>query len=73
MDNRFYLISELQERYGLSSMQAVYERIKALKLVPVSDDRLFPEQVDKLDKLDKWLKANPSSAITDYREGSKID
>lgn len=59
-------ISELQERYNLSSRQAVYDRLTALELKPVSRGKISDEQLDKLDKLNDWLKENPGSAIADF-------
>lgn len=52
-----YPISELQQRYGLTSRQAVYDRIKALSIEPVARGKLSSDQLDKLDKLDKHLKS----------------
>lgn len=51
-----YPISELQQRYGLTSRQAVYDRMKALAIEPIVRGKLSSEQLDKLDKLDKHLK-----------------
>ncbi len=66
MDNNLYPISELQTRYSLNSRQAVYDRIAALKIKPVSRGKLSSEQLDKLDKLHEWLKQNPGSAIAEF-------
>jgi hypothetical protein len=52
-----YPIASLQERYNLSSKQSVYDRIKALSIVPVARGKISSEQLDKLDKLDKHLKS----------------
>ena len=52
-----YPISELQQRYGLTSRQAVYDRIKALSIEPVARGKISSDQLDKLDKLDKHLKS----------------
>ncbi len=52
-----YPISELQQRYGLTSRQSVYDRMKALAIEPVARGKLSSEQLDKLDKLDKHLKS----------------
>lgn len=57
MDNNLTPISTLQERYGLSSRQAVYDRINALNIEPVARGKLSSGQLDKLDELDKHLKA----------------
>jgi len=51
-----YPISELQQRYGLTSRQSVYDRMKALAIEPIARGKLSSEQLDKLDKLDKHLK-----------------
>jgi len=66
MSDKLYPISELQERYNLNSRQAVYDRIGALKIKPISRGKLSSEQLDKLDKLHEWLKQNPGSAIADF-------
>ena len=52
-----YPISELQQRYGLTSRQSVYDRMKALAIEPIARGKLSSEQLDKLDKLDKHLKS----------------
>jgi len=52
-----YPISELQQRYGLTSRQSVYDRMKALAIEPVARGKLSSDQLDKLDKLDKHLKS----------------
>lgn len=49
-------ISELQNRYDLSSKQTVYDRINKLNIQPVARGKISSEQLDKLDKLDKWIK-----------------
>lgn len=50
-----YPISALADRYKLNSKQAIYDRIKALNIVPVSRGKLRAEQVLELDELDKHL------------------
>ena len=65
-------ISSLQERYGLSSRQAVYDRIAALKIEAVARGKLSSDQVDKLDKLDKFLSSNPGAAIADFPREAEI-
>jgi hypothetical protein len=66
MDKQTYTVSDLQERYSLSARQSVYDRIKALGIVQVSRGKLSGEQLDKLDKLHEWLKANPNKPIADF-------
>jgi hypothetical protein len=66
MSDKLYPISELQTRYSLNSRQAVYDRIAALKIKPVSRGKLSSCSLDKLDKLHEWLKQNPGSAIADF-------
>lgn len=73
MDNTNLIpISSLQERYGLSSRQAVYDRIAALKIEAVARGKLSSDQVDKLDKLDKFLSSNPGAAIADFPREAEI-
>jgi hypothetical protein len=64
--NETFTISDLQERYSLSARQSVYDRIKALGIVQISRGKLSGEQLDKLDKLHEWLKANPNKPIADF-------
>lgn len=64
MDIDPYPISALQDRYGLSSRQAVYDRINALGIKPVARGKISSDQLDKLDKLDKHIKAG--GAIADF-------
>jgi hypothetical protein len=59
-------ISSLQERYSLSSRQAIYDRINGLKIKPVSRGKLSSDQLDKLDKLDKFLRSTPGATISDF-------
>jgi len=61
-----YKISELQTRYGLSSKQSVYDRMKALQIVPVSRGEISSQALDKLDKLDKFMKKNPGAKIWEF-------
>lgn len=65
-------ISSLQERYGLSSRQAVYDRIAALKIEAVARGKLSSDQVDKLDKLHKFLSSNPKAAIADFPREAEV-
>ncbi|MFB2976915.1 hypothetical protein [Microseira sp. BLCC-F43] len=55
-DKDLYLISGLRERYGLSSRQSVYDRLKALNIKPVGWGRISAEQLNQMDKLDEHLK-----------------
>jgi hypothetical protein len=61
-----YKISELQARYSLSSKQSVYDRMKALQIVPVSRGEISSQALDKLDKLDKFMKKNPGAKIWEF-------
>lgn len=64
MDIDPYPISALQDRYGLSSRQAVYDRINALGIKPVARGKISSEQLDILDKLNEHIKAG--GAIADF-------
>ncbi len=57
MDIDPYPISALQDRYRLSSRQAVYDRINALGIKPVARGKISSEQLSLLDKLDEHIKA----------------
>ncbi|MEG4855730.1 hypothetical protein QUB10_33335 [Microcoleus sp. B5-D4] len=59
-------ISQLQTRYGLASKQSVYDRMKALQIVPISRGEISSESLDELDKLDKFLKNNPGAKIWEF-------
>ena len=61
-----YKISELQARYSLRSKQSVYDRMKALQIVPVSRGEISSQTLDKLDKLDKFMKKNPGAKIWEF-------
>jgi hypothetical protein len=50
-------VSSLQQRYDLASCQAVYDRLNALNIKPVSLGKLSTDLLDKLDRLDKCLKS----------------
>jgi hypothetical protein len=67
-----HAVATLQNRYGLKSRQAVYDRINALKIQYESRGKLSSEAVDKLDELDKWLKANPNSSIAEFPRSSEV-
>lgn len=72
-------ISELQARYGLTSRQAIYDRMKALHVKPEHRGEISSNSLDKLDKLDKFLKNSPSATMSDFPkdteaiETSKLD
>jgi hypothetical protein len=74
-----YKISKLQARYGLSSKQSVYSRMKALQIVPVSRGEISSQALDKLDELDKFMKKNPRAKIwefprdVEYESGGQLD
>lgn len=51
-----YPISALQDRYGLDSKQAIYDRINKLGIQPVARGKLSLDQLDMLDRLDKHIK-----------------
>ncbi len=59
-------ISELQARYGLSSKQSVYDRMRALKIIPVSRGEISSQALDKLDKLNEFMKKNPGAKIWEF-------
>ena len=63
-------ISELQQRYSLTSRQAVYDRMKALAIEPITRGKLSSDQLDKLDKLDKHLKSG--GTLSDF-ESSRTE
>jgi len=74
-----YKISELQARYSLSSKQSVYDRMKALQIVPVSRGKISSQALDKLDELDKFMKKNSGAKIwefprdVEYESGGQLD
>ncbi len=59
-------ISKLQDRYELNSKQSVYDRMKALDIKPVNRGEISSESLDKLDKLNKFMKNNPGKAIWEF-------
>ena len=61
-----YKISELQVRYNLSSKQSVYSRMKRLQIVPIKRGEISSESLDKLDKLNEFIKNNPKAAIWEF-------
>lgn len=67
-----HAVSSLQERYDLASRQAVYDRLAALNIKPVTRGKLDDEQLTKLDRLNEWLKANPHSAIADFPQELEV-
>lgn len=64
-------ISTLQQRYGLNSKQAVYDRINGLGIIPAVKGFVSSEQLDLLDKLDKHIKYG--GAIADFPKTPEID
>jgi len=68
-----YKISELQARYSLSSKQSVYDRMKALQIVPVSRGKISSQALDKLDKLDKFMKNNPGAKIWEFPRNAEYE
>jgi hypothetical protein len=65
-----YPISALVDRYKLNSKQAIYDRIKALNIVPVSRGKISSVQLDKLDKLDNHL--NSGGSFASFTEENSI-
>jgi hypothetical protein len=61
-----YKISELQARYSLSSKQSVYDRMKALQIVPISRGEISSQALDELDKLNEFMKKNPGAKIWEF-------
>lgn len=65
-------ISELQARYGLTSRQSIYDRMKALHIETVRRGEISSESLDKLDKLDKFLKSNPGATLSDFPKQAEV-
>jgi hypothetical protein len=61
-----YKISKLQTRYGLGSKQSVYDRMKALQIVPVNRGEISSQALDELDKLNEFMKKNPGAKIWEF-------
>jgi len=68
-----YKISELQARYSLSSKQSVYDRMKALQIVPVSRGKISSQALDELDELDKFMKKNPGAKIWEFPRNAEYE
>jgi hypothetical protein len=68
-----YKISKLQARYNLSSKQSVYDRMKALQIVPVSRGEISSQALDELDKLDKFMKKNPKAKIWEFPRNAEYE
>ena len=74
-----YKISKLQTRYGLGSKQSVYDRMKALQIVPVSRGEISSQALDELDKLNEFMKNNPGAKIwgfprdVEYESSGQLD
>jgi len=62
-----YKISELQARYNLSSKQSVYDdRMKALQILPIKHGEISSESLDKLEKLNEFMKNNPRAKVWEF-------
>ncbi len=61
-----YKISELQTRYSLRSKQSVYDRMKALQILPLKRGEISSDSLDKLDKLNEFIKNNPGKKIWEF-------
>ena len=61
-----YKISELQNRYSLGSKQSVYDRMKALQILPLKRGEISSDSLDKLDKLNEFMKNNPGKKIWEF-------
>ena len=59
-------ISQLQARYGLGSKQSVYDRMKALQIVPINRGEISSQALDELDKLNEFMKKNPGAKIWEF-------
>ncbi|MBD2006471.1 MULTISPECIES: hypothetical protein [Cyanophyceae] len=62
-------VSRLQERYGLGEYQSVINRYKLLGIVPFKKGRqsfITEAQLQALDDLNEWKKANPSAKLSDF-------
>jgi hypothetical protein len=57
VESQLFKITELQSRYGLSSKQAVYDRIHKIGMIPIAKGYISSEQLELMDKLDKHLKS----------------
>ncbi|ARV62849.1 hypothetical protein BZZ01_04585 [Nostocales cyanobacterium HT-58-2] len=60
-------IAALQDRYGLSSLQSVYDRLNGIKIKPVIRGKISSDQLEILDRLDAHLKAG--GTIGDFHHG----
>jgi hypothetical protein len=61
-----YKISKLQARYSLGSKQSVYDRMKALQIVPINRGEISSQALDELDKLNEFMKKNPGAKIWEF-------
>lgn len=66
-----YPISALVDRYKLNSKQAIYDRIKALNIVPVSRGKISSSQLEELDELDNHL--NNGGSFASFKQASNSD
>jgi hypothetical protein len=64
-------ISTLQQRYGLNSKQAVYDRINGVGIIPAQKGFVSAEQLDLLDRLDKHIRLG--GAIADFPKTPEVD
>ncbi|MGI8500425.1 MAG: hypothetical protein ACR2LR_04715, partial [Hassallia sp.] len=63
-------ITTLQQRYGLNSKQAVYDRINGLGIIPITKGFVSSEQLDLLDRLDRHIKIG--GAIADFPKTPEV-
>jgi hypothetical protein len=63
-------ISTLQQRYGLNSKQAIYDRINGVGIIPTQKGFVSAEQLDLLDRLDKHIRFG--GAIADFPKTPEI-
>ena len=66
-------ISELQARYNLTSKQSVYDRMKALQIVPVNRGEISSQALDELDKLNEFMKKNLGAKIWEFPRNVKYE
>jgi hypothetical protein len=64
-------ISELQTRYELTSRQSIYDRMKALHVKPERRGEISSESLEKLDKLNEFLKNNPGATLSDFPKNAE--
>jgi hypothetical protein len=64
-------ISTLQQRYGLNSKQAIYDRINGVGIIPAQKGFVSAEQLDLLDRLDNHIRLG--GAIADFPKTPEIN